>query len=160
MQQSLQTTYVKLLAFDLLSLSFTPDSNAFSRSGTILSRAEIVGTITYRDYKPNKFLRFTIDDGTGCVPCVLWLNQLSSPYFSRRDPSTVRLMANVATDFASKVKIGALARVRGKIGGFRGEMQITVSDVVIERDPNMELLHWLDCIRLARNCYDVANRSK
>ncbi|KAJ4727434.1 CST complex subunit STN1 [Melia azedarach] len=155
MDQSLLNTHVKLLAFDFLSLSPTADPTVFSRFGKLLSRAEIVGTITSRDFKPNKFVRFTIDDGTGCVPCILWLNHLRSPYFSRRDPASVRLIANAATEFAARIKVGVVARVRGRITSYRDEVQITVSDVVIEKDPNMEVLHWLDCLRLARKCYDV-----
>lgn len=155
MDHTFQNTHVKLLAFDLLSLTPTPDPATFSRSGKLLSRAEIVGTITSRDHKHSKFIKFTVDDGTGCVPCVLWLNHLTSPYLPRRDPSTVRLIAGVATDFAAKIKIGLVARVRGRIASYRGDVQITVSDVVIEKDPNMEVLHWLDCLRLARKRYDV-----
>ncbi|CAN1270975.1 CST complex subunit STN1 [Linum perenne] len=158
--QNLQNIHVKLLAFDLLSLTQIPTSSdaaaaaSFARRGVPLSRAEILGTVTSRDSKPGNFLRFSIDDGTGCVPCILWLNQLTSPYFSRRRPPDVRLIADLANGFASLVKIGAVARVRGRITGYRGAVQITVSDVVIERDPNMETLHWLDCVRLARKCYD------
>ncbi|CAN1766160.1 CST complex subunit STN1 [Linum perenne] len=158
--QNLQNIHVKLLAFDLLSLTQIPTSSdaaaaaSFARRGVPLSRAEILGTVTSRDSKPGNFLRFSIDDGTGCVPCILWLNQLTSPYFSRRRPPDVRLIADLANGFASLVKIGAVARVRGRITGYRGAVQITVSDVVIERDPNMETLHWLDCMRLARKCYD------
>lgn len=154
MDQRLRNTHVKLLAFDLLSLLQT-SSLSFSRKGKSVSRAEILGIVASRDYKPNKFLKFTIDDGTGCVSCVLWLNHLTSPASSRRRPPDVRLIAELANHFASEIKIGVVARVRGRITGYRGAVQITVSDVVIERDPNAEIFHWLDCVRLARNCYDV-----
>jgi RPA family protein len=160
MDQRLQNTHVKLLAFDLLSLAQTPsfstyDPINFTRKNTTISRTEILGVITSRELKPNKFLKFTIDDGTGCVTCVLWLNQLTSPYFSRRNPANVKLIADMAAHFASEIKIGLVARVRGRIAGYRGAVQVTVSDVVVERDPNVEAFHWLDCIRLARNCYNV-----
>lgn len=157
-------THVKLLAFDLLSLTQTRLASnsssetmlAFSRKGLPLSRAEIVGIVTSRDHKPDKFLRFSIDDGTGCVPCILWLNQLTSSYLARsKSPSDVRLLADAAVDFANLIKHGVVARVRGRITSYRGVVQITVSDVVVERDPNAEMLHWLDCLYLARNCYDV-----
>ncbi|CAI0434027.1 unnamed protein product [Linum tenue] len=161
MPPNLHNTHVKLLAFDLLSLTQTPnphssssDTISFSRRGSPLSRVEILGTVTFRDSKPGKFLKFSIDDGTGCVPCILWLNHMTSPYFSRRRPQDVRLIAHVASDFASLIKIGTVARVRGRVTGYRGSVQVTVSDVVIERDPNVETLHWLDCMRLARKCYD------
>ncbi|KAF5738853.1 CST complex subunit STN1 [Tripterygium wilfordii] len=161
MDTSLCNTHVKLLAFDLLSLTQTPsfsssDPISFSRRGVALSRAEVLGVVTSLEHKPDRFLKFTIDDGTGCVPCILWLNQLHSTYFSRRDPAGVRLIAAAAKHFASLIKIGVVARVRGRITSYRGSVQITASDVVVERDPNMEILHWLDCVRLARKCYDVA----
>ncbi|CAN6561271.1 unnamed protein product [Malus baccata var. baccata] len=164
MEHSLYNTHVKLLAFDLNSLTQTSSSSSsdpisFSLNGALLSRAETVGTVTSRDLKPNKFLRFTIDDGTGCVSCILWLNQLSSPYFSRRSPPDVRLIAQNALRFAAEIKLGVVARVRGKITSYRGVTQITVSDVVIERDPNVEMLHWLDCIRLARKVYNIIPHS-
>lgn len=154
------TTHVKLLAFDLLSL--TPSSSSseqpsfFHRRGIPLSRAETVGTVTLRDLKPGKSLRFFIDDGTGCIPCILWLNHLTSPHLARRrSPHDLRLLSDAAVSSAAKVKIGNVARVRGRITSFRGSVQITASDVVIERDPNAEILHWLDCVNLARNCYNL-----
>ncbi|GAV78380.1 tRNA_anti domain-containing protein [Cephalotus follicularis] len=163
MDQSLHNTHVKLMAFDFLRLSQDPspsssDPTTFSRKGVPVSRAEILGLVTFRELKPSKFLKFTLDDGTGCIVCLLWLNQLNSPYFSRRNPETVRLIASMATHFASEIVIGAAARVRGRITSYRGALQITVSDVLIERDPNVEILHWLDCIRLARKRYDVIGK--
>lgn len=159
MSNQLYNTHVKLLAFDLLSLTQTPspsssDPISFSRRGTPLSRAETLGTVTSCELKPHKFLKFTVDDGTGSVPCLLWLNHLTSPYFARRNPADVRLLADLAKYEASEVKLGVLARVRGRITAYRGTVQITVSNVIVERDPNMEILHWLDCIKLARKCYD------
>ncbi|CAK9151105.1 unnamed protein product [Ilex paraguariensis] len=153
---SLYHTHVKLLAFDFITLTPNPsDPLSFSRKGLSISRAETLGIVTCREHKPNKFLKFTVDDGTGCIPCILWLNQLSSQYFSRRNPSDVRLIANAAAKFASEVQLGVVARVRGRITAYRGAVQITVSDVVVERDPNIDILHWLDCVKLARKCYDV-----
>ncbi|KAL3644891.1 hypothetical protein CASFOL_010071 [Castilleja foliolosa] len=159
MADNLNTTHVKLLAFDLLSLSPNPtdpssSSSSFCRKGKNLSRAEILGFVVTRDLKPGKFLRFTIDDGTGCIPCVLWLNQLTSSYFSKRSPSSVRSIARLASNFASQTQLGAVARVRGKITRYRDLVQLTVSDVVLEPDPNAQVLHWLDCVRLAKKCYD------
>ncbi|KAI4371360.1 hypothetical protein MLD38_019605 [Melastoma candidum] len=157
----LSKTHVKLLAFDLQSLVQTATSPPmFARDCVPLSWVEVLGTVTFYDNKPDRFLKFAVDDGTGCVPCILWLNHLRSPIFScngRREPRDVQLIAHVAANHASKVRIGAVARVRGMITSFRGAMQVTVSDVVIETDPNTEILHWLDCIRLARRVYDRAS---
>ncbi|KAI7991631.1 CST complex subunit STN1 [Camellia lanceoleosa] len=80
------------------------------------------------------------------------------PYFSRRSPPDVRLIATVADRFASQIQLGVVARVRGKITAYRGSVQITVSDIVVERDPNVEILHWL-IVLLARKCYDVVKHN-
>lgn len=64
----------------------------------------------------------------------------------------------MSADFASIIKLGLVARVRGRITAYRGTIQLTVSTVVIERDPNIEILHWLECIKLARRFYDVPSR--
>ncbi|XP_062085540.1 CST complex subunit STN1 [Humulus lupulus] len=159
MDLSLHNTHVKLLAFDLISLTrISSDSTSFSRHGFLPSRVETLGVVTFCDLKPGKFLKFIIDDGTGCVDCVLWLNHLTSPYFARQNPSNVQQIADSASHFASEVRLGAVARVRGKITKYRGLVQITVSDIVVERDPNAEILHWLDCMRLARECYDFSSK--
>lgn len=162
--EPLCNTHVKLLAFDLLSLTPSPPSTKyphfFYRKGRPVSRSETLGIVTSTELKPGRFLKFTVDDGTGCVPCILWLNQLSSPYFSRRNPSDVQLIADAAATHSSVVQLGLTVRVRGRITDFRGTMQITVCDVVLERDPNAEILHWLDCVNLARNRYDVLSSCK
>ncbi|KAK7407708.1 hypothetical protein VNO78_09733 [Psophocarpus tetragonolobus] len=148
---SLQNTHVKLLAFDLLSLTQSPSdpTTSFSRRGIPVSLVETVGTVTLRDLKHGRFLRFAVDDGTDCVPCLLWLNDADSPSVARRRRH------DLASRFAAVVKLGCVARVRGRLSRFKGSVQITVSDVVIERDPNAEIFHRLDCMLLARNCYNL-----
>ncbi|PWA76941.1 nucleic acid-binding, OB-fold-like protein [Artemisia annua] len=154
---SLSHTHVKLLAFDFLSLAPSPSHPPTilkPTTKTPITRIETLGIVTLRDHKPDKFLKFYIDDGTGCIPCVLWLNHLTSPYFSRHSPPSVRSLAENARKFAGLVQVGSLVRVRGKVGVFRGCVQVNVGDVFVERDANAEILHWLQCVRLGRVCYD------
>ncbi|KMT10206.1 hypothetical protein BVRB_5g119670 [Beta vulgaris subsp. vulgaris] len=155
--------HFKLFAFDLNSLtpshslsssSSSRDPNFFLRKGVPVSRVEVFGVVVTRDFKPDKFLRFSIDDGTGCIQCILWLNQLTSSYYSRRRTSDVQVIAEMANIHSSRVELGFNVRVRGKLSGFRGSIQVTVDDVVVERDPNHQILHMLDCINLARKRYD------
>ncbi|XP_038887266.1 CST complex subunit STN1 isoform X2 [Benincasa hispida] len=147
---SLYHTHIKLLGFDINSLnqksssSSSSDAVSFSRNGYAVSCSEIVGVVVSHDLKPNRFLKFSVDDGTACVGCILWLNHLTSPYFASRHQPDVRIMGNVATHFAAQIRVGIVARVRGKLSSYRGVVQITVSDVVVEEDPNAEILHWLD----------------
>ncbi|XP_031112814.1 CST complex subunit STN1 isoform X2 [Ipomoea triloba] len=128
---SLLNTHVKLLALDLLAVVSNPvDQTSFSRNGVRLCRVETMGVIVSREFKPG------------------------------RSPADVRAIADMAAKFASEVQLGVLARVRGKIAGYRGSLQITVADVIVERDPNFEILHWLDCVKLSRNCYNVSTTKK
>ncbi|KAF9625275.1 hypothetical protein IFM89_020861 [Coptis chinensis] len=159
----MENSHVKLLAFDFHSLTQKPCSSSsdpfnFFRKGKQVSRIETLGVVVSRDRKGDRFLKFLIDDGTECISCILWLNQLDSPYFSRRNPSDVRIIAQMAKDRATDIQLGVLARVRGRITSYRGALQVTVEDVFIERDANAEILHWLDCVKLARSCYNVSTR--
>lgn len=68
------------------------------------------------------------------------------------------MAAEAAEQQAEAVRLGELVRVRGRVGVYRGAVQITVGDVVVERDANVEVLHWLECVKLARLCYDAKGR--
>lgn len=151
MDHLLHLVHVKILAADLLSLTIQHTSPpAFLRFGRTVARAELVGIVVSRDRR-DKFLSFVIDDGTGCVPCILWLNhQYLNAGQSEFDPT-----AEMAMKMSEEVRLGSLLRVRGKIATYRGAIQITVRDLVVEKDPNSEVLHWLQCVRLAKECYDL-----
>lgn len=152
------SVHVKLLAVDLLSLtvqSYGPLT--FTHKNRPIARAENLGVVVSRERK-DKFLKFLVDDGTGCIPCILWLNHHS--FAQRSHPIDLELKARMALDYAEKIQLGLLVRVRGRITVFMGVIQITVADVVFERDPNMELLHWLDCIRMSRRYPDVNTLSR
>ncbi|KAH1242585.1 CST complex subunit STN1 [Glycine soja] len=69
---------------------------------------EIMGTITLQELKHDWFLRFVMNDDIGCVPCLLWLNDANS------------LSVGLTTRFASLIKLGTVARVRGRLSCFRG----------------------------------------
>ncbi|KAL9239688.1 hypothetical protein vseg_013987 [Gypsophila vaccaria] len=159
-QNTLQNIHVKLLAFDVAALTHktiptTPDPTTFFyRKGLRITHLEVAGVVVTRDHIPDKFIRFSVDDGTGCVQCIMWLNQTRPAHFPRQCTSTVRCNAQMTSLFLSRVELGAFVRVRGRLGGFRGLVQVTVDDVVAEVDPNSDVLHWLDCVNLGRKCYD------
>lgn len=139
--------HIKLLAAELRSLTIyntTPPSFSRPLSRSSISHAEILGIVVSVESKP-KFLKFLLDDGTGCIPCILWLNHRHVPSTSNQN-----LMVEFTGRHARMVKLGEQLRVRGRITVYRGELQITVRDVLVERDPNMETFHRLDCIRIAQ----------
>ncbi|KAG0472140.1 hypothetical protein HPP92_016686 [Vanilla planifolia] len=151
----MRTAYVKLLAGDFLALTISPLAPySFSRRGRPVSRAEAVGVVVSLDRRP-KLLHFLLDDGSGCVPCVIWLNDHLLPRSSSVASAARDLEVATVLEHAGKVRLGELVRVRGRVTVFRGELQITAKDVLVERDPNAEILHWLRCIKLARDCYDL-----
>lgn len=85
---------------------------------------------------------------------------MTSPHLARRrSPQDLCLLADAAARSAEVVKVGNVARVRGRVTEYKGGVQITVTDVVSERDPNVEVLHWVECVNLARNCYNLVNVS-
>jgi CST complex subunit STN1 len=138
--------HAKLLAAELQSLTIYPSiPPSFSRrlSRSSISRAEVLGIVVFLDSAP-KFLKFLLDDGTGCVPCILWLNPLQAP--SDEDPTL-----EIVRHHARMVRMGEQLRVRGRITLYRGELQITVKDLLVERDPNTETLHRLECVRIAQH---------
>ncbi|KAL6878314.1 hypothetical protein ACP4OV_012484 [Aristida adscensionis] len=151
---SLHLVHVKILAADLLSLTVQHTSPpSFLRCGRMVARAELVGVVVSRDRR-EKFLRFLVDDGTGCVPCVLWLNH---HYLNARTSGSLDSdpTADMALKMSEDVRLGTLLRIRGKIVMYRGAIQIAVRDVVQEKDPNTEVLHWLQCVDMAKECYDL-----
>uniref|UniRef100_A0A0A9H977 CST complex subunit STN1 n=1 Tax=Arundo donax TaxID=35708 RepID=A0A0A9H977_ARUDO len=156
---SIHLVHVKILAADILSLTVQQTSPpSFLRCGRTVVRAELVGIVVSRDRR-EKFLRFLVDDGTGCVPCVLWLNHQylnanTSSGALDSDPT-----AEMALKMSEEVRLGILLRARGRIVMYRGEIQIAVRDVVLEKDPNVEVLHWLQCVRMAKECYDLPPHS-
>ncbi|KAJ1297000.1 hypothetical protein BS78_01G345000 [Paspalum vaginatum] len=155
MDPLLHLVHIKILAADLLSLSVQHTSPpSFLRCGRTVARAEIVGIVVSHDRR-EKFLRFLVDDGTGCVPCVLWLNHQYLNTSTSSGASDFDPTAEMALKMEEEVRLGTLLRVRGKIVVYRGAIQISVRDVVLEKDPNMEVLHWLQCVRLAKECYDL-----
>ncbi|KAK4716324.1 hypothetical protein R3W88_014662 [Solanum pinnatisectum] len=78
----LVNTHIKYLAFDFLTLKPIPNKSIiFSRKAADTSRAA---------GKPLILLIFMcyivhhLFYGTGCIPCILWINQETSRHFSCR----------------------------------------------------------------------------
>ncbi|WMV29189.1 hypothetical protein MTR67_022574 [Solanum verrucosum] len=81
----LVNTHIKFLAFDFLTLKPIPhESTNFSLKGRHLSCTKTMSIVVSRDFKPNRFIKLDIDDGTSCIPCILWINQETSRHFSHR----------------------------------------------------------------------------
>ncbi|KAG6513048.1 hypothetical protein ZIOFF_023355 [Zingiber officinale] len=73
-----------------------------------LSKVETVGVVVSKE-RTGDYLKFVVDDGTGCIPCILDVT----------DRSHLGLAAEVETEIALReaatVELGKLVRVRGMI---------------------------------------------
>ncbi|KAG4986173.1 CST complex subunit STN1 [Glycine max] len=116
--------------------------------GIPISFMEIVGSIMLWNLKHDQFLCFAVDDGTNCI-LLLSLNDANSSSVACRHHH------DHAMRFASLVKLDIVAIVKGMLSCFRGAVQVTMSNVVVERNPNAEIFHCLNCILLTHNCYNV-----
>ncbi|KAJ3320793.1 hypothetical protein HDV06_004804 [Boothiomyces sp. JEL0866] len=88
-----------------------------------ITRAQITGMITSVAKSSNRTV-IGVDDGTGIMTCVYWLNN-DDPIF----------------------KLGDIIQVAGKLTFFRDQMQINIEQYQFV-DFNDELLHWLRAVEL------------
>jgi len=77
----------------------------------------------------------TVDDGTGVLRCTHW---------REKDDSDKGLMIP---------ELGQLVSIWGKLSEFRDVKELTVTDIVVQEDPNAEPLYWLEVARLKRTVY-------
>ena len=108
--------------------------------GRPISKVDLVGTVVKK--KPGNNRRYVnIDDGTGVMTCIKFLNQ------------------NVVSEESDTgIEVGDLVNITGKL------MYMTVDDnpptyvvqiAIIEKlvDPNLELLHWTSALNLHQSTY-------
>ncbi|KAL3680012.1 hypothetical protein R1sor_022968 [Riccia sorocarpa] len=131
-------------------------AGVFRRNGRPVKKVEILGLVVSVNRR-DSYVSFKVDDGTGCVPCILWTNHYKSSYFAHWRRDELELQAGIAESGAKKVKLGCLLRVMGRLSGFRNQLQITVLSLHEENDPNAEVFHWLQCMRLALQFYDSSS---
>lgn len=97
--------------------------------------------------------RDAVDDGTGCLECVVWLN-------SAGDDGGATLTAGGGAvsngDFSIDLRglrLGALVRCQGRVAEYREKLQLKVDAVQRCDDANAEPLFWLDHARCVANIH-------
>ena len=80
------------------------------------------------------YMKIRLDDGTGMLSCIYWLPDKANP---------------------PAISLGDLLMIRGRLGLFREEVQVTVDQYKVELDENAELLHWAQVLFLKRKIYDL-----
>ncbi|WMV39471.1 hypothetical protein MTR67_032856 [Solanum verrucosum] len=68
----LVNAHIKFSAFDFLTLKpIPPRIHHFFSQGRHLLCAQIMGIVVSNNFKPNRFIKFDIDNGTDCIPYIL-----------------------------------------------------------------------------------------
>eukprot|EP00742_Colponemidia_sp_Colp-10_P007115 GILJ01007643.1.p1 GENE.GILJ01007643.1~~GILJ01007643.1.p1 ORF type:complete len:326 (+),score=50.86 GILJ01007643.1:45-1022(+) len=129
--------HVRLAIVDILNLNEDSESPGdFFFHNHPVTRVETQGVVVNVKQR-QQFLQYIIDDGTGLIPCMCWLEADAAQ--SATEPAILEL--------------GALVNVRGKLSTYRQERQIVVSTIRVEEDPNMESWWWLETIQLRQEVY-------
>ncbi|GAQ84676.1 hypothetical protein KFL_002000120 [Klebsormidium nitens] len=145
--------HIPLLAADVEALQEVPGvPGSFALRGQPVRRVEVLGVAVEVECR-DKSARCIVDDGTGLVPAILWLQPNGASSDAPED-SRHAVAAGVETAFAIKaaheLQLGRLVRVQGRVTQYRGVRQVTVDALQVENNPNAEVLHWLDCIRMKK----------
>jgi len=126
----LHWTNAKLFIRDVLELEENSSiPGTYKLYSHIILRVCIVGYIVSVD-KREKVTNFKVDDGTGVIMCSRWKNKPGDEEDSTRE------------------ELGMLIKVHGRIKKYNNERQLIVDYKRKERNPNAEVLHWMDVIRL------------
>ena len=106
-----------------------------------VSRVEVMGIITDITRRQRK-IWISLDDGTGIIHCVKYVNENQ---FSHLDP-------------IKGVTVGSLVTIRGtfqtvETNEFPYSITINVASLDAHLDPNLELFHWANTMYLHKNEY-------
>ncbi|KAI8583493.1 hypothetical protein K450DRAFT_221466 [Umbelopsis ramanniana AG] len=129
-------THVKIFTADIERLSNIPDyheqfPDLYKFDTRIISNVEIAGTIVGLEQN-NTMIIYTVDDGFGTIPCCNWA---------------------VRTYAEPEFELGQSVRVLGRISDYKNQRQINIHEIYRMVDYNMEILHWLQTIRLRESVY-------
>ena len=112
----------------------------------VVRRVEICGFVVERRVRKDSKIIFTVDDGSGCVECVVW-TQDGGVSGEQLEMFGIGSTPDGAVTVAKEIRVGTLACVQGRIRDWQGRRQINVDAVQPDLDPNEELLFWLDASR-------------
>lgn len=112
----------------------------------VVRRVELCGYVVEKRTRKDSKVIFTLDDGSGCVECVVWVQDSDAATGERLEMFGIASAQDGAAALADDIRIGSLARVQGKVRDWQGSRQINANSVQIDLDPNEELLFWLDVV--------------
>lgn len=107
-----------------------------------LRYAHVAGTVVHLA-RYRRQMRFVLDDGSGAVGHFVW-------YLKGTEEENFRQTRGVA--------LGAFVAVFGTMKWHHGVAEITVEKVVLSRDPNTEVLWWIEVVRVHREFYCIGTK--
>ncbi|XP_031552415.1 CST complex subunit STN1-like [Actinia tenebrosa] len=124
----------KLFVKEIYELKESKEYKGIYQSGNhVIIRVEVLGTIVSVDDR-EKLTVYGVDDGTGIISGCYW----------KINSSTIDLYC-----------LGQLVTFQGKLTTFRDQRQLTVTSIVLESNPNAEILFWLDVVKLNTEVYST-----
>ncbi|KAI8074226.1 uncharacterized protein B0P05DRAFT_547786 [Gilbertella persicaria] len=125
-------TNAKLIIKDLLQLEKVKQApiELYKLYDHLLKFVEICGLVVAVE-SSSRSTRYTVDDGTGTIECVVWLD-------------------SVTIDSNKPLDLGTIVRVMGKVVTMRNEKQVIVFDLYSTQDPHQEITHFLQAIQLKK----------
>ena len=124
-------SYMHLSAAGIAALQPSQQhGQVFLLGSRAVAKVHAVGYVVNVDVR-GMMVAYTLDDGSGLVRCVHWLDSAAFGHLSAAD---VR---------RHSLGLGRLVSVRGKVNVYRDVVQINVHAVREEKDPNAEIVHWL-----------------
>ena len=111
---------------------------------SIIRKVDVCGYVVERRARKDSKVFFTLDDGSGCIECVIWAQEGDDDVGERNELFGIAGAGDGAAAVAQDIRVGTLVRVQGRIKDWRNRRQINASAVQVDLDPNSELLFWLD----------------
>ena len=115
-----------------------------TKASFVARRVEVCGFVVEKRRRKDSKVIFTVDDGSGCVECVVWTQDGDAVSGEQMELFGIASTADGAAAVARDIRVGSLARVQGRIRDWNGRRQINATAVQVDLDPNEELLFWLD----------------
>ena len=113
-------------------------------TASIIRKVDVCGYVVERRARKDSKVFFTLDDGSGCIECVIWAQEGDDSVGECSELFGIGSAGDGAAAVAQDIRIGTLVRVQGRIKDWQSRRQINASAVQVNLDPNSELLFWLD----------------
>jgi len=135
-----------------------------------VSKAAVMGVVVGVERKSNKVL-FLVDDGTSVLPCIEFHSGVDKAWMRRMAALTVR--SSECVELGSMVRVEGTLRIDQSLQREQDPLCLTKSEgepfvarkkhpktrvlyienIVLVDDPNVELLHWFQVMKLSEQVY-------